>query len=254
MTEPPVGIAFDRVGSGPALVMLHPLGADRHVWAPIVERLAPERELVTMDLPGFGESPPLRDEKPTARALAGAVATLLASLELERPHVTGNSLGGWVALELGLHGATRSTSAIAPAGLWAQPLVPKPSAARWLARTFWPLVGPLAASAGGRRRLLSSAVAHPERVPATQAAHLVRAYASASGFVAVNRAMRAGRFEDLARIPGPVTLIWPEHDRLVDRPPRLPANVRNIVLKDAGHMPFWDAPDELAAVLREASA
>ena len=68
MTEPPVGIAFDRVGSGPALVMLHPLGADHHVWAPIVERLAPERELVTMDLPGFGESPPLRDEKPTARA------------------------------------------------------------------------------------------------------------------------------------------------------------------------------------------
>jgi pimeloyl-ACP methyl ester carboxylesterase len=118
MTEPAAGIAYARVGSGPALVMLHPLGADRHVWAPIVERLAHERELVTVDLPGFGESPPLRDETPTARALAGAVASLLASLEIERPHVTGNSLGGWVALELGLRGVTRSTSAIAPAGLW----------------------------------------------------------------------------------------------------------------------------------------
>jgi pimeloyl-ACP methyl ester carboxylesterase len=254
MTEPAAGIAYARVGSGPALVMLHPLGADRHVWAPIVERLAHERELVTVDLPGFGESPPLRDETPTARALAGAVASLLASLEIERPHVTGNSLGGWVALELGLRGVTRSTSAIAPAGLWAQPLVPKPSAGHRLARAVRPLVGPVAASAGGRRVLLSGAVAHPERIPAAQAAHLVRAYAGAGGFVAVNKAMRAGRFEDLAHIPGPLTLIWPEHDRVVDRPPRLPANVRNVVLKDAGHMPFWDAPDELAAVLREASA
>ncbi|MGH2869087.1 MAG: alpha/beta fold hydrolase [Solirubrobacteraceae bacterium] len=254
MTESPTGIAYDRVGSGPALVMLHPLGADRQVWAPIVERLALERELVTVDLPGFGESAPLRDETPTARALAGAVAMLLSSLGIERPHVTGNSLGGWVALELGLRGVTRSTSAIAPAGLWPQPLVRKPSLAHRLAKTLRPLVGPVAASACGRRLLLASAVAHPERVPAAQSAHLVRAYASASGFIAVNKAMRAGRFEDLARIPGPLTLIWPEHDRLVDRPRQLPANVRNIVLKDAGHMPFWDAPDEVAAVLREVSA
>jgi pimeloyl-ACP methyl ester carboxylesterase len=170
------------------------------VWEPIVERLAHARELVTVDLPGFGESPPLRGETPTARALARAVATLLTSLEIERPHVTGNSLGGWVALELGLRGTARSTSAIAPAGLWAQPLVPKPSAAHWLARTFRPLLAPLAASTRGRRLLLSNAVAHPERVPAAQSAHLVRAYASASDFVSVNNAMRAGRFDDLANI------------------------------------------------------
>lgn len=132
--------------------------------------------------------------------------------------------------------------------------MPKPSVAHWVARTLRPLVGPVGASALGRRLLLSSAVAHPERVPAGQSARLVRAYAGASGFVPVNKAMRAGRFEDLARIPGPLTLVWPEHDRLVDRPARLPANVRNVVIKDAGHIPFWDAPDEVAAVLSEVSA
>jgi pimeloyl-ACP methyl ester carboxylesterase len=254
MTEPPMAIAYDRVGRGPALVMLHPLGADRHVWAPIVARLEHERELVTVDLPGFGESAPLEGELPTPQALAGAVARLLDSLELERPHVVGNSLGGWVALELGLRGATRSTSAIAPAGLWPEPLVPKPSLAHGLARALRPLVGPAAASRLGRRLLLSSAVAHPERVPAAASARLARAYAGATGFVAVNRAMRAGRFEALDRIPGPLTLIWPEHDRLVNRPRRLPGNVRNVVLQDAGHIPLWDVPDAVAAVLREASA
>ena len=249
-----MAIAYDRVGRGPALVMLHPLGADRRVWAPIVERLEPERELITVDLPGFGESSPLRDETPTPSALAGAVAGLLESLGIDRPHVTGNSLGGWVALELGLRGASRSTSAIAPAGLWSQPLIPKPSIAHRVARDLRPLVGPIATTRLGRRLLLASAVAHPERVPAADAAWLVRAYAGASGFVAVDRAMRAGRFTQLDQILGPLTLIWPEHDGLVKRPAQLPANVCSVELADAGHIPFWDAPDQVAAVLREVSA
>jgi pimeloyl-ACP methyl ester carboxylesterase len=252
MTE--AALAHDRVGSGPAIVMLHPLGADRHVWAPIVERLRGERELITVDLPGFGASRALSGETPTPRALAGAVAGLIEALELDRPHVVGNSLGGWVALELGLRGATRSTSAIAPAGLWAQPLVRKPSLAHGLARAARPVVGPVAATRLGRRLLLASAVAHPDRVPPSAAAQLVRAYGSASGFAAVNKAMRAGLFTELDGIPGPVTLVWPEHDGLVSRPRQLPANVRNIELADAGHIPFWDVPDAVAAVLREASA
>ena len=105
----------------------------------------------------------------------------------------------------------------------------------------------------GRRLLLGSAVAHPERVPAADAAHLVRAWATAPGFVAANDAMRAGRFEDLERIESPVTLVWPEHDRLVRHPAALPANVRSVTLADAGHVPVWDAPDALASMLLAAS-
>lgn len=246
-------IAYTRTGAGPALLLLHPLGADREVWTPIVDRLGDRRELIAIDLPGFGASPPLRDAAPTAGALADAIAGLSAAIGLERPHVAGNSLGGWVALELGLADAVASTTAIAPAGLWARPLIPKPSIAHRLARTFRPLIGPVAASQRGRALLLASAVAHPGRVPPPESAHLVRAYADAPGFVAVNQAMRAGTFTALDQIATPVTLVWPEHDGLVTRPEHLPPNVRNVALPDAGHMPFWDAPDAVAEILLAAT-
>ncbi|HEY3728114.1 MAG TPA: alpha/beta fold hydrolase [Solirubrobacteraceae bacterium] len=241
-------LAYDRTGQGPPLVLLHPLGADRRVWDPIVQRLRGERELIAIDLPGFGDSPPLA-HSPSAKALAEAVADQLQAIGLERPHVAGNSLGGWVALELGLTRAVRTVTGISPAGLWPGPLVPKPVIAHNLARKLLPVIGPLAATPPGRRLLLGSAVAHPGRVPAADAAHLVRAYAGAPGFKAVNDLMRAGVFGGLERIRVPVTLVWPERDRLVDRPRWLPDNVDNVVLEDAGHVPMWDAPDALAEIL-----
>ncbi len=83
----------------------------------------------------------------------------------------------------------------------------------------------------GRRLALASTVAHADRVPPEAALRLVRAYADAPGFEAVNRAMRAGRFTRLEHIRVPVTLVWPEHDRLVARPAHLPPTVRSVALR-----------------------
>jgi len=245
-------LAHDLRGSGPPLVLLHPLGGDRHVWDPVLEFLSAARTVVAVDLPGFGGSPPLA-ETPTPRALAGAVDRFLRELDLDRPHVAGNSLGGWVALELALAGRALSVSAIAPAGLWRGPLAPKPSVARILGSAVGPVLGLLAATPAGRRALLGSVMVHPERVPAAAAAGLVRAYTSAPGFVAVNNAMRAASFEGLDRIEVPVTLGWPDHDRLVRRPSRLPPRVRSRALVGCGHLPMWDAPDQVARFLLEGS-
>ncbi|MGH2857419.1 MAG: alpha/beta fold hydrolase [Solirubrobacteraceae bacterium] len=250
-------LAHDRTGSGPPLVLLHALGADRRIWDPVVDSLARERHVITVDLPGFGESPPLAppERPPTPRALATAVAGLLHQLGYERAHVAGNSLGGWVALELGLRGVALSVTGIAPAGLWPEPLVPKAGIAHRLARATLPLAASLVRTRSGRSLLLlAGAVARPERVPPEQAAHLLRAYATATDFIAVNDAMRAGRFDGLERIECPVTLVWPDHDRLIRRPVWVPDSIRNVVLADSGHIPVWDAPGELARVLVQASA
>jgi pimeloyl-ACP methyl ester carboxylesterase len=246
-------IAYDRTGDGPPLVLLHPLGADRRVWDPIVGSLRAAHEVIAIDLPGFGQSPPLRHTTPTPRALAEAVAALLGELAVHRPHVVGNSLGGWVALELALAGGAGRVTAIAPAGLWSAPLVPTSSLAHRLARALEPLIEPAARTRRGRRLLLSGSVAYPERIPATDAAHLVRAYARAPGFTAVNDAMRATTFTALGRIRIPVTLVWPEHDRLVERPARLPGNVTSVALPDAGHVPMWDAPAAVVASIESAA-
>jgi pimeloyl-ACP methyl ester carboxylesterase len=234
--------------------ILHALGADRRVWDPLIGHLRDHREVVTVDLPGFGESPPFDAGEPTPRALAAAVAQQLDGLGLDRPHVAGNSLGGWVALELGLQGVARTVTGIAPAGLWPEPLAPKAGIARRLSRTLLPLVGPAAATGLGRRLLLSGVMARPASVPGAAAAHLVRSYALAPGFDAVNAAMRAGRFEALERIRCPVTLVWPEDDRLVSRPRWVPDRVRTIELAGAGHIPMWDATERLSEILLEAGA
>jgi len=253
MSTTTVGLAYDVRGTGSPLVLLHQLGGDRRVWDPVLEPLSAERTVVVVDLPGFGGSSPLT-ETPTPAALARALDRFLSSLGLDRPHIAGNSLGGWVALELALAGRARSVSAIAPAGLWGGPLAPKVSAGRIILAGMLPIVPLLTARASGRRALLGTVMARPDLVPARAAAQIVRAYATAPAFIATNNAMRAGHFDGLDRIEVPVAFAWPDHDRLVARPARLPPHVQSRVLVGCGHLPMWDAPDQITRFLLEGSS
>src|SRR3954449_2050693 len=106
-----------RAGHGEPLLLIHGIGSQWQGWAPVLDRLAAERDVVALDLPGFGESPELpRETPPTVPNLARAVEELMADLGVERPHVAGNSLGGYLALELAARGSARSAVALSPAG------------------------------------------------------------------------------------------------------------------------------------------
>src|SRR5215207_4197055 len=112
-------LAFDRRGAGAPLVLIHGIGSRRGAWGPVVERLVAERDTIALDLPGFGDSPPLGDDvRPTVAALADAVQAFLERQGIDRPHVAGNSLGGGIALELGRRGVVRSVAALSPIGFW----------------------------------------------------------------------------------------------------------------------------------------
>jgi pimeloyl-ACP methyl ester carboxylesterase len=126
--------------------------------------------------------------------------------------------------------------------------------ARDVARAATPVLAAVLSTARGRRLALGVTMAHPERVPPADALRLVRAYAAAPGYDAVNAAMRAGRFTGLDRLRVPLTFGWPDRDRLVARPARLPATARNVVLRDCGHVPMWDSPDQVTELLLAGSA
>jgi pimeloyl-ACP methyl ester carboxylesterase len=225
------------------------------MWDPVLPALKGRRTVIAVDMPGFGATAPLDGGEPvTPGRLAAAIARRLAEEGIERPHVAGNSLGGWVALEMALAGAARSVTAIAPAGLWPRPLAPRRDLARNAARAALPGLSVLLRRPGLRRLAMAGTTAHPERVPPEAVAHLVRSYATAPGFGEVNRAMRASRFEHLGDITVPLTLAWPEHDRLVARPRTLPPNARNVDLPGCGHMPTYDDPEAVARVLLDGSA
>jgi pimeloyl-ACP methyl ester carboxylesterase len=247
----------ERRGSGEPLVLLHGLGGTSSIWAPVVPRLAEHRDVVVLDMPGFGRSDPLpSDERPTAANLARAISGFCAErLGIERPHVAGNSLGGWVALELGKAGEAASVCGISPAGLWRRPLGPRRTDTRRVARRLRPLVSAALASRRARAALLASTMAHPERLSAREARTIVSEWIASPGYDAANAEMRGAVFEHPERVVVPTTIAWGDEDRLLaqPRPERLPPRARYLVLAGCGHTPTWDDPDLIAELLLAAS-
>jgi pimeloyl-ACP methyl ester carboxylesterase len=251
----PGTLHYVRRGRGEPLVLIHPLGAELVVWEPVMERLERERDVIAVDLPGFGRSPGLLNgHAPTPQALAGAVASLLDDLGVQRAHVAGNSLGGWIALELGKAGRALSVTGLCTAGLWSQPLGPRPGRdVRQIGRRLLPVLPAMLRSAKGRRVVLGGSVAHPERVPPEAAARLVRSYLTSPGYESANAAMRTAVFSDFEHIRVPVTLAWGDLDRIVRRPRQKLPDWRTITLHGCGHIPTWDDPGQVARTLLLAS-
>lgn len=247
-------MAVSEAGGREPLVLIHGLGGTRGVWEPVIPLLEAEREVAAVDMPGFGSEPPLPAEvEPTAANLAAAVHARCAERGWERPHVAGNSLGGWVALEIGRAGWAASVTALSPAGLWGGPIGERqPSPLRSWARRLRPLLALGVLAPALRERALASFVGHPERVPAAAGRELILGWIDADGYEGANRAMRTHVF-DPAGYPEdvPVTIAWAECDRLVGPPSaaRRPAGARFLVLPGVGHTPTWDDPELVARTL-----
>jgi pimeloyl-ACP methyl ester carboxylesterase len=249
------GVAYERSGSGPPLVLIHGLGATRSVWRPVVGLLAAEREVIAVDVPGFGGSPELA-EAPTPWALGAAIARACRELGVERPHVAGNSLGGWVALEMGKEGDAASLCLISPAGLWRRPLGERRFDSQRWGRRLRPVILGLTRIRPAREAMLRTSIGRPELVPAEEGRATIAAWIDAPGYEGANIEMRRHVATDLERIDVPTTIVWGELDRLVGapRPERRPPDSRFIQLPGIGHTPTWDDPGLIASLLLEASS
>ncbi|MCB0876693.1 MAG: alpha/beta fold hydrolase [Solirubrobacterales bacterium] len=257
MSEPEraAGLAYERAGDGPPLVLIHGLGATREIWRPQIGLLAGERDVIAVDMPGFGASPVL-EEPATPWALGGAIAGLCDELGIDRPHLAGNSLGGWVALEMAKSGRAASACLISPAGLWRRPLGARRIDARAWARRLRPLVLGLTRLKPAREAMLRTSLGLPERAPAAVGRSLIEAWIDSPGYEAANAEMRRYVCEDLDRVTVPTTIVWGELDRLVapPRPERRPPGSRYLQFERLGHTPNWDDPELVARLLLEASS
>ncbi len=252
-------LAYDRRGTGPPLVLLHGAGHRRQAWLPVIERLAPHREVITVDLPGFGESPPLPDH--LAYELDTAVIVMkefFADLGLCRPHVAGNSMGGLISLVLAQHGLVSSATALSPAGLWT-PLGRRISLAliRQVHRTarYMPprLANRLSKTPAGRTLMCGMLFGRPDLLEPEVLLADMQAMISSVGFsptlAAGARIVFASQVHDV-----PVTIAWGSRDRLFRRPRAaailsLIPHVRLLRLPGCGHVPMNDNPELVAHVL-----
>jgi pimeloyl-ACP methyl ester carboxylesterase len=259
-----VRLHHDRSGRGEPLLLIHGIGSRRQVWAPVLDRLTPRREVVALDLPGFGDAPtqPPLGTPAGVGALTRIVSCFLDELGLERPHIAGNSLGGWISLELAKRGRARSVTVLSPAGFYNRreatfARVSLRSTVR-IARLLAPRADRLMVSPLARVLAFSQFVARPRRLSPAEAAASLRALASAPWFDETLLAVVLDRFRDGEQISVPVTIAWGEKDRLllprqVRHAARLIPRARIVILRGCGHVPMYDDPDQVANVLLEGS-
>src|SRR5215217_6660227 len=104
-----------RGGSGEPLVLLHGIGHTWRGWKPMLPQLERSFDVLALDLPGFGHSSPLpAGVEPTPEALADAVEDAMDEAGVTAAHLAGNSLGGWIALELARRERALTVTAISP--------------------------------------------------------------------------------------------------------------------------------------------
>ena len=252
-----MSLNYVRQGEGPPLVLIHGLGGGLVIWEPVMELLARERDVIAVDLPGFGDSESLPDgTRHSAAEMGRALNAHLESLGVERPHLAGNSLGAWTALEMAADGNAASVCGISPAGLWRRKLGPRAYNTRKVGRRARGLINAALRTERGRRRLMATTVARPELLTSDEAISWLAAWLDAPAYDDANDMMRGIPFERADEIDVPVTIAWGELDRLVapPKPERMPPGTRYFTMPDWGHTPTKDDPEGVARVLLEASA
>ena len=107
----------ERTGSGTPLVLVHGLGSSIRNWDPVLPMLQEKREVIAVDLPGFGKSEPLTGEV-TIDTLTAAVERFLREEGLEDADIVGSSMGARMVVEMARRGHTGNVVALDPGGFW----------------------------------------------------------------------------------------------------------------------------------------
>ncbi|MEV8019792.1 alpha/beta fold hydrolase [Streptomyces sp. NPDC086554] len=256
-----LSVAHERAGKGEPLLLLHGIGHHLQAWDPVFGILATEYDVIAVDLPGFGASPALPEGLAyNASTVVSVLGALCEALEIERPHVAGNSLGGLLALELGREKLVRSVTALSPAGFWS------PAERRYAFTTLLamrhgarllplPVIERLAATAAGRAALTSTIYARPGRRSPEAVVAETLALRGATGFEETLAAGRDVLFAD--DVPGlPVTVAWGSRDRILLRRQGIRAkhavpDARLVRLPGCGHVPMNDDPALVTRVITD---
>jgi len=258
MTRQPIEVAFERRGNGSPLVLLHGIGHRWQAWAPVLDLLSEQHDVIAVDLPGFGKSPLLPEGRGyDISSAVDALADIFDDLGLDHPHVAGNSLGGVLALEAASRGLVASATALAPAGFWS----PRDRAyALWVLRRIRStgrFPAPLRTLLFGNRffRAVGASLlyGHPSRMTAEIMLDDLVSMVGSPAFDLVATAGKGYAYASPAPTV-PVTVAWGTRDRILwprqaRRAAELLPQARHVWLHRAGHVPMIDEPEQVASLI-----
>jgi len=247
------------------LVLLHGLGMSARVWDDVRPMLELHHDVLALTSLGHRGGVTPKRRPATVRDLVDDAERALDARGLERPHVAGNSLGGWMAIELARRGRARTVCALSPAGSWTAGTAEQSAGVRKIRKAFWlarlsPIpAGLLMRSATARRLTLRDVACHGDRLLPTQAAEITRDLLACT--VLHDLLKIDEEIAPLDPLPCPVTLAWSGEDAILPvavngavARARLP-RARFQVIPAVGHVPMIDDPAGVArTILRTTSA
>ncbi|WP_354700337.1 hypothetical protein DSM112329_00606 [Paraconexibacter sp. AEG42_29] len=242
-----------RTGSGPPLLLIHGLAGSRGSFDPIIDELAQHREVIAIDLPGFGDTPPLPGEA-TIPAYADAVTGFIEAQGLRGVDVVGSSMGARLAVELARRGGgvVGKVVALDPGGFWGTGtkrfFKGSVGASIALVNLIRPLLPFLTGNPVTRTLLLIQFSARPWALQRDTVLPELRGFTAPS---------TKSAFRNLTAVPQegapagtlstPVLLVWGKQDRVT--PPGQSARALELfpdaelkLIDKCGHFPHWDQP------------
>jgi pimeloyl-ACP methyl ester carboxylesterase len=249
-------INYVDIGSGdkPPVLFIHGLGGNWQNWLENIPRLAQDRRVVALDLPGFGESS-MPEDKISISACGEIVVEFADAVGIDKPaDVIGNSMGGFIAAEIGINHpdmARRivlcSAAGISITNLKRQPVLTSARITAAVTNLALARLETMARRPGLRHLAMAYVFRHPTRI-APDLAYQVMSGAGKPAFIDALDALTDYDFRDrLDDVQVPVLLIWGEDDNLVpvkdaDEFERLIPNARKVILDDTGHVPMLERP------------
>lgn len=238
-------VHFLEAGHGPALLLIHGLGASSDVWRDSISILARSYRVIAPDLPGYGKS----DRPRASYSVSYYVAWLddfVEALGLKKPAIAGNSLGGWIAAAYAIEHPEKVSHLILvnAAGLKRETLPPlnlNPSTKEEL------------------KVLLTALFADPSRVSDRVINEQWEYRRSVRDTVQATLASfrTAPLFVDdkLNKITVPTLIIWGRQDRIIplefgERFQKGISGSRLVILDNTGHLPQIENPRDFSKAVK----
>lgn len=256
-----------RRGAGKPLLLIHGIGSSWRSWQLIIDALVDAgREVIAVDLPGHGDTPPLAGEVSIA-TLADAVTDFLKTHGLLGIDVVGSSMGARLVLELARRsGVVGAVVSLDPGGFWRGWEIPffyySIAASVRLVRLLQPVMPAITGNPIGRTMLLPQFSAHPWQLPSKLVLGEMRTFAASPSFDELLYNLAYGNPQQQGAPQGsmkaPLVIGWGRHDRVC--PPQqysraLAAfpDARIYWFAHSGHFPQWDSPDETVRLILAAT-
>jgi pimeloyl-ACP methyl ester carboxylesterase len=249
-----------RGGEGPPLVLLHGFTGSWRVWELVLPALERRHDVLAPTLPGHAGGPPVTGELNHAVG-ADAIEQAMDAAGFETAHIVGNSLGGYVALQLAARGRADTVVALAPAGGWAdesyKEMLHEYARVHEMAKAAAPHADAVAATPQGRRQATEWFAANGEDIPPAVVADVIRATAGcAAALPMIETALRDPWELDAEHVTAPVRIVWGTEDRILPWPSAAARYRRDwlphadwVELDGVGHCPQLDVPLETAQLI-----